>query len=133
MTKVSSPTQYSTQAYLIIGLQTCTLLLLTVLGSLFYGHRTGLSLAGGGLAIIFPTIYFAVKIFYKIQYKDSKTHLYHFYGGQIVKLLLSIGLSLFMLIGLHLTLIPFIIGFLSAQLSIFLMPVLQIILKILSF
>ena len=133
MTKISSPTQYSAQAYPIIGLQVFISLSLATFGSLCYGHRIGLSLAGGGLAIILPTIYFTLKIFYKIQYKNSKTHLYHFLSAQIIKLFLSISLSLFMLIGLHLALIPFIIGFLSAQLSIFLLPILRMLLKILSF
>jgi len=133
MTKISSPTQYATQAYLIIGLQVSISLLLIVFGSRFYGQRVGLSLACGGLAVILPTVYFALKVFYRIQRKDSKTQLYHFYGGQIVKLFLSISLSLFMLIGLHVALIPFIIGFLSTQLSVFLVPLMQTILRIVSF
>ena len=130
MTKISSPTQHSTQAYMFIGLQIFITLLVTIWGSLFYGHHIGLSLAGGGLAVILPMIYFALKIFNKIQCKNSKIHLYHFYKDQIVKLCFSITLSVLMLKGLHLGLIPFIIGFLATQFSIFLMPILQMFLKI---
>ena len=133
MIKISIPNRFSTQAYLIIGLQAGVALLLAILGSYYYEHRVGLSLACGGLAVILPTVYFALKIFNKIQNKDSKTHLYHFYSGQVVKFSLSIGLSLLMLIVLPVKLIPFLAGFLLTQLSIFFVPLLQAILRILSF
>jgi ATP synthase protein I len=133
MVKLSTSSRFSTQAYLIIGLQMGISLFLTTLGSLYYGHHTGFSIACGGLAVILPTIYFALRVFHQIQFKDSKAHLYNFYTGQIIKLFLSIILSLLMIILLHVALLPFMLGFLLTQLSIFLVPLLQVILRILSF
>jgi ATP synthase protein I len=133
MVKMRVSNQFFLQAYLIIGLQISILLLSTVMCRFYYGQRTATSVALGGIAVILPTLYFAFKLFYKIQQKDSKTQLYHFYAGQTVKLLLSVGLSLIMLITLHAALIPFLMGFLLTQSSIFLLPFLQIMLRIVSF
>jgi F0F1-type ATP synthase assembly protein I len=118
--------QHHRQAYLLIGLQ-CSLLLLLAIGSLFYYKNTiVISMIGGGLSVILPTICFACITFYKIYKRSHREYLFRFYVGEIAKIILCVSLAFFMLIKLHFKPAPFFVGFLTTYLSIFLTPLIKI-------
>lgn len=123
MAKVSSePTQYNHQAQLVINLQVAILLLLSIFSLCFYPCQVTIAILGGGVAVILPTICFAVSIFYKLHKRSVRAHLYCFYSGEMIKLMLNITLAFIMLVWLHFRVIPFLVGFLTTHFSIFLTP-----------
>ena len=108
-------------AYRLVGVQ--AVIVLIIAGCwLIGGVREALSALLGGAACVLPGFYFARRFFASSGSTEARVILMAFYGGEIIKLALSIGLVALIVLFIPISILPFIVGFVMAQFAFWLAP-----------
>ena len=98
-------------------------IVVTTLMAFFYGGKsTALSVACGGFAVFLPNALFAIIFFYRSRARSGSSILAIFYIGEIVKLLLTVSLSVLFLSSFTLSLTPLLLGVALVSVSLMLAP-----------
>jgi len=120
--QIIGPTKYHTFAYKLVVIQFVVVIILSLIGWPFGGLKVGLSMFAGGMAVVLPTTYFAYRLFTKFHTRNVKQQMRNFYASEAIKIALSVILALIMITQLPLAVLPFFIGFIGAQLGLWVAP-----------
>ncbi len=110
------------QANAIVRVQCITVLLLAVFFALATGHRAALAALCGGLVYITPGYFYAARLFSDVSARAITRILLVFYLGEVLKLIVSVGLFIAMLTVFAFPLLPYFFGYLVAALSFCVAP-----------
>lgn len=108
-------------AYRLVGLQ-AIIVVVFALGWWIKGVIEGLSVLLGGMACLLPSLYFARRLFASTSPRVVKQSMVNFYLGEVIKLALSSGLVIVIILYLPVFIVPFIMGFVGAQFGFWLAP-----------
>ncbi|OGT94926.1 MAG: hypothetical protein A2298_00900 [Gammaproteobacteria bacterium RIFOXYB2_FULL_38_6] len=115
-------TQYSISVYKWVAVQFTVVIIASLISLPIGGLKSGLSLLAGGMAVVLPTAFFAYRLFRKFHTRDIKQHLHNFYLSEVAKIILSVALAFIMIMLLPLKLLAFFIGFIIAQIGLWIAP-----------
>ena len=111
-------------AYWFVGLQ-ALLVVIIAAGWWIRGITEALSAILGGGACVIPNFLFSRCLFAAMNTTQTvKRILANFYIGELIKLVLSAGLVLLIVLFIPVSLVPLIIGFVGAQFGFWLLPLL---------
>lgn len=108
-------------AYRLVGLQ-AMVIVVVALGWWIKGIIEGLSVLLGGTAYLLPSLYFAHRLFTITSPIIGKRLMVNFYVGELIKLILSVGLVVVIILYIPVPIVPFIMGFVGAQFGFWLAP-----------
>lgn len=108
-------------AYQLVGMQAFMVMIIAT-GWLLGGLLEAMSALLGGAACVVPSFYFARRLFATTSARDAKKIVKAFYLGEMVKLGLSAVMVVLIIMFIHVTIIPFITGFVGAQFGFWLAP-----------
>ncbi|WP_304985663.1 ATP synthase subunit I [Coxiella-like endosymbiont] len=108
-------------AYRIVGLQ-AMIVVVIALGWWIKGAIENLSVLLGGMACLLPSLYFARRLFATTSPRVVKQSMVNFYLGEVIKLALSAGLVIVIILYIPVSIVPFIMGFVGAQFGFWLAP-----------
>lgn len=106
-------------AYRLVGLQAMIVVVVS-LGWWIKGVIEGLSVLLGGMACFLPSLYFAHCLFATTSPRVVKQSMVNFYLGEVIKLVLSAGMVIVIILYISVSIVPFIMGFVGAQLGFWL-------------
>ncbi len=107
---------------MIVIIQCAAVFLLAILFGLINGHRATLAVLCGGLAYILPGYFYAARLFSNVSPHALVRIMIIFYLGEILKLMVSIGLFITLLNVFSFPLLPYFLGYLVAALSFCVAP-----------
>ncbi|AML48178.1 ATP synthase F0 subunit I [Coxiella burnetii] len=110
-------------AYRFVGLQALVVIIIAA-GWWISGATEAFSALLGGAACVIPSFYFARRLFATTSPRAVKWILVAFYLGELVKLALSAGLVVLIVLFIPVAIVPFIVGFVGAQFGFWLAPLL---------
>jgi len=101
-------------------------IMVVVVSALWYWQspQAGLSALMGGVASVIPSAVFAFLFFARQNKRSAQKVVGAFYGGELLKLLLSVALIIIILRGMQVEFLPFLTGFVGAHMGIWLAPLL---------
>jgi ATP synthase protein I len=112
------------RAYWLVVLQGIVVVTAAIIAWLIIDKRAAYAILLGGVVSILPNLYFAWRLFHRIYGYSAQRLLMTFYRNEIIKLVLM-GLLFIVIIKLKIVAnLPFIIGFILAQLGTILLPLL---------
>lgn len=109
-------------AYRLVGLQTIVIAVVAFWWWIEKGRGEGLSVLLGGMACLLPSLYFARRLFDTTSLQAVKQLMVNFYIGELIKLILSAGLVIIIVLYVPVSIVSFIIGFVGAQFGFWLAP-----------
>lgn len=110
-------------AYRLVGLQALVVVIIALCWSM-EGATSIWSTLLGGVACVLPSFCFARRFFATTSARSSKKIISTFYVGEVIKLAFSAVLVLLIILFIPVAIVPFITGFIGAQLGFWLAPVL---------
>ena len=110
-------------AYRLVGLQALVVVVIALGWSIDSLSNIGSVLLGGAASVL-PSLYFAQRLFATTSASAAKKILRTFYVGEMIKLALSSLLVLLILLFIPVAILPFVTGFVGAQLGFWLAPLL---------
>lgn len=105
------------EAYHLVLLQLLCVLIVALLGLLFYGKIVGFSILAGGLAYVLPNYIFVWRVFRYAGAQQMVAFLVAFLFGEMLKLILSAILVLLIVKYLPHSLLSVLAGYISAIVS----------------
>ncbi|WP_264435763.1 ATP synthase subunit I [Coxiella endosymbiont of Dermacentor marginatus] len=108
-------------AYRLVGLQAIVIVIVAFWWWI-KGPGEGLSVLLGGMACLLPSLYFARRLFDTTSLQAVKQLMVNFYIGELIKLILSAGLVIIIILYVPVSIVSFIIGFVGAQFGFWLAP-----------
>lgn len=105
---------------ILVLVQTLIILTLSLGFLLFDGEKSAYSVLLGGAVCIVPHLFFIKRMQAKISPRNRESFLRALYLNEIMKLVLVVGLVILSTETIKLAMIPYILGILVAQISIFL-------------
>lgn len=112
------------QALSLVALTTFSVLIAAFITALWRGMPSGLSVAIGGMVSVLPNVWFTYALFKDMRPSAARRIVRRFYVNECVKLSLMAGLFLGLAHWLPLKTEAFVIGFVIAQMGVWLAPVL---------
>lgn len=107
-------------AYRLVGLQAMIVVVVALGWWWIKGVIEGLSVLLGGMACLLPSLYFAHCLFATTSPPVVKQSMVSFYLGEVIKLALSAGMVIVIILYISVSIVPFIMGFVGAQLGFWL-------------
>lgn len=104
-----------------MGIQTLIVVLIALLWSWSRFDAMTSTLLGGAVFIV-PNVFFAHRFFRSGQAADPKKIVRTFYVGELLKLVITIGLALLIFIEIPVLVLPFLTGLVSAALGLWFAP-----------
>ena len=108
--------------YQLVGLQTMIVVVVAALGWWIKGVIEGLSVLLGGSAYLLPNLYFGHHLFAITSSQVVKRLVINFYLGELIKLTLSVGLVIVIILYVPISIMLFVMGFVGAQFGFWLAP-----------
>ncbi|WP_309567562.1 ATP synthase subunit I [Coxiella-like endosymbiont] len=113
-------------AYRLAGMQ-AMIVVFIALGWWIKGEIESLSVLLGGIAYLLPNLYFAYCLFNTSRFDTSspikvKQTIVNFYLGEVIKLTLSAGLVIIIILYIPVSIVPFIMGLVGTKFGFFLAP-----------
>ncbi|MES2204592.1 MAG: ATP synthase subunit I, partial [Pseudomonadota bacterium] len=102
--------------------QSVIVLLLAVVFFLISGHRASLAVICGGLVNILPGYFYAARLFANVSPHAIMRIMVIFYVGEVLKLIISVGLFIILLSVFKFPLLPYFLGYLVAALAFCVAP-----------
>ena len=110
------------QANSIVLAQSSIVLLMAVLFFLISGRRASLAVICGGLVNILPGFFYAARLFSNVSPHAIMRIMVIFYVGEVLKLIVSVGLFIVLLTVFKFPLLPYFLGYLVAALAFCVAP-----------
>ena len=110
------------QADKIVLAQSGIVLVVAVVFFLISGHRSALAVLCGGLVNILPGYFYAARLFSNVSPHAIMRIMCIFYVGEVLKLMLSIGLFITLLTVFKFPILPYFLGYLVAALAFCVAP-----------
>lgn len=110
------------QANKIVLVQCVSVCLLAVAFCLMSGSRSALAVLCGGLVYILPGYFYAARLFSDVSPRAIVRIMFIFYLGELLKLMVSIGLFMMLLTAFKFPLLPYFLGYLVAALAFCVAP-----------
>lgn len=122
----SSASLARSTAYWLVGLQALLIIIIAAAVGCWIGGTTALSAFLGGSACVISNFFFARHVFAATNKttRTVKRILANFYIGELIKLVLSAGLVLLIILFIPVSLVPLIVGFVGAQFVFWPLPLL---------
>lgn len=108
-------------AYRLVGLQ-AMIVVFIALGWWIKGEIESLSVLLGGIVYLLPNLYFAYCLFDTSSPIKVKRTIVNFYLGEVIKLALSAGLVIIIILYIPVSIVPFIMGLVGTKFGFFLAP-----------
>lgn len=112
------------QACALIGLEAVLIVLVALIIWVFAGLSYSYSFFLGGLVSIIPNLFFVFRVFRENKASAAKRIVKAFYRNEAIKLLLMAFIFIVFVKLFNLELLPFVLGFLVAQMGVWLSPIL---------
>ena len=110
------------QANKIVLAQSGIVLLMAAVFFLSSGHRAALAVVCGGLVNILPGYFYAARLFSNVSPHAIVRIMFIFYLGEVLKLVISVGLFIVLLTVFKFPLLPYFLGYLVAALTFCVAP-----------
>lgn len=110
------------QVNAIVIIQCAVVVFLAIVFGLINNHRAALAVLCGGLVYILPGYFYAARLFSNVSPHALVRIMFIFYLGEILKLMVSIGLFITLLHVFSFPLLPYFLGYLVAALSFCVAP-----------
>ena len=110
------------QANNIVLAQSSIVLLMAAVFFLTSGHRAALAVIAGGLVNILPGYFYAARLFSNVSPHAIMRIMVIFYVGEVLKLIVSVGLFIILLSVFKFPLVPYFLGYLVAALAFCVAP-----------
>lgn len=111
------------QANKIVLVQLVLVALLAVVFLMINNSRAALAVLAGGLVYILPGYFYAARLFSNVSPHAIVRIMFVFYLGEVLKLIISIGLFIVLLNIFAFPLLPYFLGYLLAALSFCVAPI----------
>ncbi len=121
MAKLVVPSLKS-QANKIVLAQSTIVLLMAIVFFLTSGHRAALAVMAGGLVHILPGYFYAARLFSNVSPHAIMRIMVVFYVGEVLKLIVSVGLFIVLLTVFKFPVLPYFLGYLVAALAFCVAP-----------
>ena len=108
-------------AYRLVGLQ-AIIVFVIALGWWIKGAIEGLSVLLGGATSLLPSLFFARHLFATTSPRAVRRIMINFYLGEVIKLALSAGLVIVIILYIPVSIMLFIMGFMGVQFGFWLAP-----------
>lgn len=109
------------KVYKLVGLQFFFASIVLLLWS-FFNYSTTLDVAIGAAACLLPSLYFANRLYLGAWHANPKQMMRRFIWGEFFKLLLGAALIALALGFLHVNILAFFVGYISAHVGFWLAP-----------
>lgn len=106
----------------MVLVQSVIVLLLAFVFFLISGHRAALAVLCGGVVNILPGYFYAARLFSNVSPHAIMRIMFIFYVGEVLKLVISVGLFIILLTIFKFPLLPYFLGYLVAALSFCVAP-----------
>lgn len=106
----------------VVLVQSSIVLLLAIVFFLISNHRAALAVLCGGLVNVLPGYFYAARLFANVSPQAIMRIMCIFYIGEVLKLIISIGMFIVLLMIFKFPLLPYFLGYLVAALAFCVAP-----------